>query len=208
MQTPLPPGQGSPPRTAGIAIASLVLGILALSCFSILAGIPALVLGIVAINRIGKAGGALAGHGLAIAGIVLGGISFALLPIMAGFLLPAVSGARAAAQQAACLSNVKQCTVACIMYTQEHDATLPKSWGEVARYVNKRPGQSILRCRKERGAAISYAIVNPGKRLADLGPPEETIIVRETHANHRGKRAVGYADGHVEMRADKSPAGK
>jgi prepilin-type processing-associated H-X9-DG protein len=45
--------------------------------------------------------------------------------------------------------------------------------------------------------------VNPGKRLADLGPPEETIIVREIHANPRGKRAVGYADGHVEMRAAK-----
>ena len=35
--------------------------------------------------------------------------------------------------------------------------------------------------------------------FAALGHPEETIIVREIRANHHGRRAVGFADGHVDI---------
>ncbi len=204
METPPPISQISLPRTAGIAIASLVLGILAVTCFSILAGIPALILGIVALNKIGKSAGTLTGKGLAIAGLVMGGISIMLLPITAALLLPAVANARGAANQAACLNNVRQCTLACQMYAQEHDGTLPNSLDDAKKLLgNEASADKVLHCRQEKGTAASYELVTPGKKLADMGQPAETIIVRETKANHRGKRAVGYADGHVEMRADK-----
>lgn len=204
METPPPIPPSAAPRTAGLAIASLVLGILSVSCLSILAGIPALILGIIALTRIGKSVGLLRGQGLAIAGIVMGGISFALLPIVAAMLIPAVSGARAGAYKAACLSNVRQCTLACGQYAQEHDTALPTSFGEVEKYMGgEASGAKVLHCHQEPGTAVSYEIVNPGKRLADLGHPEETVIIREIRANHQGKRAVGFADGHVELRADK-----
>jgi prepilin-type processing-associated H-X9-DG protein len=204
MQTPPPIGQVSSPRTAGLAIASLVLGILSVSCLSILAGIPALILGIVALSKIGKSAGTLVGQGLAIAGLVLGGVSFLLLPITAALVLPAFSNARGAAYQAACLNNVRQCTLACQMYAQEHEATLPNSLDDVKKFMgNEAAAQQALHCHQEKGTAVSYELVTPGKKLADLGQPAETIIIREINAPHRGKRAVGFADGHVEMRADK-----
>jgi prepilin-type processing-associated H-X9-DG protein len=204
MQTPPPISQVSLPRTAGLAIASLVLGILAVSCLSILAGIPALILGIIALNKIGKSAGTLTGKGLAIAGLVMGGVSFALLPITAALVLPAVVGARVKANEVQCLNNVRQCTLACEQYAQEHDKALPTSWSDTKKYMlTEAVAQHCLHCPQTPGTAASYEIVNPGKRLADLGHPQETVIVREINAPHRGKRAVGFADGHVEMRADK-----
>jgi len=207
METPPAIKQSATPRAAGIAIASLVLGVLAVTCLSILAGIPALILGIVALNKVGKSAGTLAGKGQAIAGIVMGGISFALLPFVlaigAGMLLPAFSSARGAAQQAACMNNVRQCTLACELYSQEHDTALPKNWDEAKKYFGDEASvQRVLHCHAEAGTAISYELVQPGKRLADLGHPGTAVIVREINASHRGKRVVGYADGHVEMRAD------
>ena len=123
---------------------------------------------------------------------------------MAGLLLPAVSNARGAAYQAACLQNVRQCTLACQMYAQEHDGTLPNSLDDAKKFLgNEAAGQQVLHCHQEKGTAISYELLNPGKKLADIDRPAETIIIREVNAPHRGKRAVGFADGHVEMRADK-----
>ena len=205
MQTPPPINPIATPRTAGLAIASLVLGILSVTCLSILAGIPALILGIVALNKVGQSAGTLTGKGISIAGIVMGGISFALIPIMAigaALLVPAVSSARDKAQEVQCLYNVRQCTLACLNYAQAHDAALPQTWDDAKTYFgNETAMQKVLYCRKARGAAASYEIVQPGKRLTDLGHPEETIIVRETGAPHHGKHAVGFADGRVEMRA-------
>jgi prepilin-type processing-associated H-X9-DG protein len=200
MQTPPAVSQMATPRTAGLAIASLVLGILSVTCLSVLAGIPALILGIMAILKIGKTPATLSGKGLAIAGTIMGGVSFALLPIMAALFLPAFMGARTSAVQAVCMSNVKQCTTACLLYAQENNNTLPKNWDEAKEFLG---GESVtkqtLHCRAEPGVVCSYELVLPGKRLDANQPPNTTIIVREIKANHRGKRVVGYADGHVEL---------
>lgn len=59
-----------PPRTSGMAIASLVLGVLGI-VFTLLTAIPGLILGIVALVQIKGSGRQLTGSGLAIAGIVL-----------------------------------------------------------------------------------------------------------------------------------------
>lgn len=202
MQTPPALSQIAAPRTAGIAIASLVLGILSITCLSILAGIPALILGIVALNKVGKSAGMLTGKGLAIAGLVMGGISFLLVPITAALMLPAIAGTRGAAQQAACMNNIRQCTLACQMYAQDHDSTLPTTWDDLRKYLGESSSQKVLHCHMDQGTAISYELVNPGKKLAELGESGTTIIVREIKAPHKGKRAIGLADGHVEMRAD------
>jgi hypothetical protein len=210
METPPSLSPVAPPRTAGLATASLVLGILSVTCLSILAAIPALIVGAIALKQISASGGTLGGKGQALAGLIMGIISFALLPlaiavfaIAASVTLPAVSGAHAKAQEAACLQNVRQCTLACEQYALEHEATLPTTWGEVKNYaVSEMPGPSLLHCRQDSGKAVSYKIVNPGQRLATLGPPAETIIVREVRTNHHGRRAVGFADGPVELHTD------
>ncbi|MFM7245399.1 MAG: DUF1559 domain-containing protein [Planctomycetaceae bacterium] len=119
---PLPPSGGMPPagmpapsapgKTSGLAIASLVLGILAcpLSC---LTAIPGLICGIVGLVRIRNSeaaatGPRLGGSGLAIAGIILNAVFLFVTPVMIGLLLPAVQSAREAARRAACMNNFKQ----------------------------------------------------------------------------------------------------
>ncbi len=197
MTTPPAISQVSQPRTAGIAIASLVLGILAVTCLSILAGIPALVLGIITLNKVNKSAGTLTGKGFGIAGIVMGGVSFLLLPIMVAMLLPAVMGARSKALDVQCMNSVKQITTACMMYEVD-EGKLPQSLAELVE--KKLITRNLLTCPSHRGASVcDYELLNAGKRLGSLSVISTNILVREIKANHHGKRAIGFADGHIEM---------
>lgn len=68
------------PRTDGLAIASLVVGILSLVCtvfcLGVILGPAAAIMGFIARQRVSSSGGAVGGGTLAIAGIVLGIIGF------------------------------------------------------------------------------------------------------------------------------------
>jgi hypothetical protein len=92
--------QQQPPRGAvqsnGKAVASLVLGILSF-IFTILAGIPAIILGTLALRDASRSRGRVGGQGLAIAGIVLGSLGSLLLLVHVALLVPAITGAREAA---------------------------------------------------------------------------------------------------------------
>jgi general secretion pathway protein G len=105
---PLP---GAPPKTAGLAIWSLVLGILSLICFSILAAIPGVICGHKALSKIKHSAGALTGQGLAIAGLVTGylGIAWAIfmIPMMFAIAIPNFVKARDTAMQNACINNLR-----------------------------------------------------------------------------------------------------
>ncbi len=70
----------------GLAIASLILGILSLVCCGLLSGIPAVICGHMAVAQIKKSGGALGGNGLAVAGLVMGyiGIVVTILFLVLG----------------------------------------------------------------------------------------------------------------------------
>lgn len=83
----VPPGNASPvvaPRyvamqpTEDKAVISMVLGILGLVSFSILAGIPAIIVGNMSRNNIRASAGRLGGEGMATAGIVMGWVSVGL----------------------------------------------------------------------------------------------------------------------------------
>ena len=101
---PIPSG----PRTSGMAITSLVLGVSSFVLW-ILTGIPAVVLGTIALVRINRSNGRLKGDGLAIAGIVTGGVtSVMIVPIMIALLLPAVQAAREAAYRQVSINNLHQ----------------------------------------------------------------------------------------------------
>jgi hypothetical protein len=69
------------PRTSGLAIASLVLGILGLCGVG---SLLATIFGAVAINQISRSNGAMTGKGMAIAGLVLGIIGLAGLVVLFG----------------------------------------------------------------------------------------------------------------------------
>jgi Domain of unknown function (DUF4190) len=67
------------PPTEDKAVISMVLGILSLVSFSILAGIPAIILGKMSRDNIRANPGRFSGEGMATAGIVMGWISVGLL---------------------------------------------------------------------------------------------------------------------------------
>ncbi|WP_394848984.1 DUF4190 domain-containing protein [Pendulispora brunnea] len=72
------PYYGAPIPNESKAVTSLVFGVLSISCMGILAGIPAVVLGLLARRDIARSGGALGGKGMANAGIVLGAFTSVL----------------------------------------------------------------------------------------------------------------------------------
>jgi hypothetical protein len=84
---PPPPGAYAPmsaayaaPRTDGLAIASLVIGILSIvctvACLGIVLGPTAAIMGFISRQRVASSGGALGGGTLAVIGLVLGILGF------------------------------------------------------------------------------------------------------------------------------------
>jgi hypothetical protein len=75
-------GPGGSGGTSGLAIASLILAILSLplGCFGpfgLLCAIPAVITGLMARKRIRESGGRIGGDGLALAGLIVGGLGVA-----------------------------------------------------------------------------------------------------------------------------------
>ena len=93
---PTPPAYSAPqrPRTNGMAVASLVLGIVGLILFGFLAIPPvlALIFGLVALSQTKNAApGSAGGRGMAIAGVVLGSIGIVFFVV---WIIAVASGAR------------------------------------------------------------------------------------------------------------------
>ena len=98
------PGSVEPP-TDTKAVVSLVRGILSLTFFSIIAGIPAIILGHSSRAAIRRSMGRLKGDGLALAGLIMGYISLAAIPvivlIIAAIAIPNLLKVRVAVNEAA-----------------------------------------------------------------------------------------------------------
>ena len=87
-----PPGAGYPvtaaPKNNGLAVGSMVVSIFSILCIQPI-GIVGAIMGHVALGQINKSGGMQTGRGMAIAGIVIGWIAFALFVL---FLILVVTG--------------------------------------------------------------------------------------------------------------------
>ena len=111
------------PKTATIAVWSLVLAILGVFLIGPLGSIPAVICGHKAFGRIKRASGALAGQGLALAGLIIGYIGLAvqlMICVMILLLLPAVAAARGEARKTVCRSNLRQIGLAAAMYMSDN----------------------------------------------------------------------------------------
>lgn len=149
--------------TSGLAVTSLVLGIM--GCMAPVG----LVLGIIALVRINKSQGRLGGHGLAIGGICVSAVMFLfVLPVLAGLLLPALAKAKQRAQSVNCMSNLRQLGVAARTYAQSSGDRLPyaTNWCDVLQpHVARQnvfncPGEESQLCGYGYNAALSGRIVS------------------------------------------------
>jgi hypothetical protein len=91
-QSPAPsqphPGWVPPPRTPGQAYASMILGILGIfPVCPVVLSVIALALGVTAKNEIDRSGGMLRGSGIALTGIITGGIGLAIYVLFFLFVL-------------------------------------------------------------------------------------------------------------------------
>ncbi|MGA2866567.1 MAG: DUF4190 domain-containing protein [Verrucomicrobiota bacterium] len=217
---PMPPrAPARASRTSGMAIASLVLGILGLLTFGVtaLVGLP---LGIVSLVKIRGSNGALGGWGLALAGSITCGVMLLLAPVFAALLLlPALGSAKTNAQGIMCMNNMKQLALGAIMYADDNNNQLPsgKNWCDtVQKYVGS--GQAFVflcpggdqngRCHYALNARLS------GIELSKVADRAQTVLLFESDGGwnvsggpelllkkSRHGRAIGlvFADGHAEL---------
>jgi prepilin-type processing-associated H-X9-DG protein len=195
---PIPPLIPQPAlKTSRWAIASLILGMLAITCIvPTLGGILAISFGVLALKQISQSSGTIKGHEQAIAGIVLG--CFGL--IIASTILPALNTPSEKARRMACMNNLAQIGKAISLYSAEHDGLIPTELNDLRPYVGSLDKLLICPSTKDRSRP-SYQILLGGKKW---NSPEtiDAIVISESLANHRGGRNALYGDGHVEFRIE------
>jgi len=151
----------NPPPSSGLAIASLVLGGLSFFGCSIFTGIPAIITGHIAYSRARRTSQPSGTRGLAMAGLLMGYVSLAMLPILAGLLLPALAKAKEKAQQINCVNNLKQIGLAAHQWANDHDGKFPPNFIAMS---NELGTPKILVCPSDRSKtrALNWSAVGPG----------------------------------------------
>ena len=203
------------PKTSGLAIASLVLGLCSLFTFG-LSAIVGLILGIVGLSCINNSAGQLKGAGLAIAGIAISAISLFLIPLaamMIAILMPAFSRARVHAKTLAAMNNAKQLCLAVAMYSEDNDGRLPPSetWPDALQPYIK-DSEEILCSPFNPEAGRAWAM-NPNLETTDIRRRGDIVMLFEARYGSppaggpellpeepRGPRGyvVAFVDYHVE----------
>ena len=128
--SPLPQGPAAtmttaPTKTSGMAIASLVCGILAL-CIAV-PGLLGVIFGILAIRQINRSGGAIGGKGLAIGGLVTSGIGVLVVGVLVlgSMLLPALARAKAKANRIKCINNLSSIGRGTLGFSEDNNSRTP-----------------------------------------------------------------------------------
>ena len=216
--TPPPLSSTAPPlpaKTSGLAITSLVLGILGLFTCGITA-LFGLILGVMALVKAKGSRGAVGGSGIALAGIVVSAIFLFMIPIFAAMLLPALAAAKQKAQQINCMNNERQLAIAVRMYETDNKDQYPPAatWCDAIRsFVG--PEKAFQCPAGAPGKRCHYAYNAKLEGLEEGKVNPNTVLIFETeggwnvsggpelmlgHPRHAAGRmsVVAFADGHVE----------
>jgi type IV pilus assembly protein PilA len=117
--------QGEQPNESK-AVLSMVFGILSVTIFGFLTGIPAVILGHMSRAAIKRSNGRLKGDGMALTGLITGYISIVLIPlvivlIVAAIAIPNLLRARIAANEASAVGSVRTLNTAEITYLTKYE---------------------------------------------------------------------------------------
>lgn len=203
-QMPMPP---RPAETCPLAVASLVCGIASFTAVPVLAALPAVVCGHISLSRMRASANALGGRGLAVAGLVMGYLNFALLALV-GILFFSVVAAIVGtvrqnmltgqalvqevpktAKDTLAIGNAKQLWLACKLYAQDHSSSFPANLQMlVPDYISD---AKVLTCPYSADSEpVGYDYFTG--RETD---PDHQVLIVSKGATAEGKRVVIRVDG-------------
>ena len=226
MTSPAPvlsPGTPPPPVTPPAALsyanappsnrpaaASLLCGLLLFVPF--VTGILALVYARRGLRRAEEVGGV--GAAMARAGLILGVLNLSLSLVAAASAPVAMTRARQKALAVRCMSQMRQLSVAAIMYGNANSGALPQDLDALGPMLGPGALPALCSCPEatalgtpaaaalKSGTPCSYVYLPPPPgvtRIAQLRNPAATPMAFEPLANHGGRGfGVVYWDGHAE----------
>jgi hypothetical protein len=103
------------PKTSGMAIGSMIAGLLSL--LTCLTALPGIIMGVIALNNIGNPQNNQTGRGFALTGIISSIMGMTFIPILAilvALLLPAINAARTAARRNQTMHQMRQVQMGCL----------------------------------------------------------------------------------------------
>jgi hypothetical protein len=176
-----------------MAVASLVCGVVS-PCTGGLTAIPGLVLGIAGLARVRRSAGALAGRGLAIAGIITSLVGLMILLVVVLGVLILISNVvesesrmvsdRVAdtPRSAAAQSMISMSLLGRAMgdYADAHDGRLPPAEAYpdgLATYLDRSPGDAV---RSAGGRRVAMNAGVAGLPLGAIPDPDRTVLLFET----------------------------
>jgi prepilin-type processing-associated H-X9-DG protein len=201
---------------SGLAVTSLILGILACCCFGFLTGIPAIILGIVTLSRTSRDPARYSGAGLGIAGLITGSIGTILcviaIPFFIAGLLPVLGRSRELANRSYDQASMRQLGNALIEYSSTN-YSFPPSIAAAAQY-GATPKNFISKVSTTTPPAYTPPVTDwhplaPDIEAhtdfiytgADLGAPADPSIIllytKDIYMGHEGRNIL-FADGHAE----------
>lgn len=185
------------PQTSGLAITSLVCGILGFFTCGV-TGIPAIITGHIARSKIKQSKGAIGGSGLALAGLVTGYLGFLLtfVAVLASLAVPAFTQVQAQGNQMKAVNNAKQIILGMKQYAADNDGKYPPT-------IETLFEEDILTDR--RVLEFPETLNVPGQGWEYLGAshtdsdPGNVVILTSSKADRTRKKIVGYNDGSVQV---------
>lgn len=116
-------------KKSGLAITSLILGILGVTCCFVFAGIPAVICGHIARGKARREPQSHGGEGMALAGLIMGYLSLPVTIVVTAVMTPAVVAGSKAAQSAKYLIDAQQIHLAIEKMVSKGEAAGDKSLG-------------------------------------------------------------------------------
>lgn len=195
----MPPSQSSTlpavQKTSVAAVWSLVFGVSSF-CTWLLGSIPALILGGLALSRINGSQGQLGGRGIAIAGMVTGGVGtiagLFTAAMLAGIFIPVFSGTLNKAKITRQMNDVKIIAITCRAYAADHDGNFPAELKEL--YPDYIQDENALKTYGQGGVINADYIYFPGYR--DDSPAKTKPLIAAP-VSIGGGRVMGLVGGEV-----------
>lgn len=202
-------------RLSGLALTSLLLGSLGF-CTAGVTGLIGFVMGLMAVIRIPRSEGRVAGYGVAVAGLSVSALSMIAGPLLtllvASVAVPSLAAARQAAHNANSMMVLRELAAVTRTYVHQDDRPLPPGdeWVDVLggyaagiAAIITRDGEPIYAMNRNVG----------GRRIQDIATPSRTVLFFEVEPGSppqggpellpaRPAFIEGYAivfvDGHTE----------